>query len=231
MKPWLFLLLMAASPGEGCDMAQKPILYPGSVLSRNSQMRQAALQGEAYAPNDARVFNHPNTITDKSAITIGAFPGAVDTMYLARVKGIIVGGDVASLSCLLGTGVGRIGMALYELQFDPVSASMTFVLIPERQGWADISGGGGAIVSFPKTRPYEIDPRKGYAFGVVTTVVTANAYYVNPFNSLQYDPAVTETTGFPERINTNDDTLSNAAGTRVYSCTVAMRYGGTIDFY
>lgn len=52
MNRILVVLALVGVPSqapEACDMAQKPVAYPGAVLSRNSQMRAQALQGAAYA--------------------------------------------------------------------------------------------------------------------------------------------------------------------------------------
>lgn len=98
MKTWLFALLVAAAPQEDCEMAQKPVLYPGSVVSRNSQVRQAALQGGAYsaasaAPPATLGFLHTSTRQMDSAAGTTTW-----TVVAGRVHGFLEDDTVVGYS-------------------------------------------------------------------------------------------------------------------------------------
>ena len=238
MKPWLIALLVAAAPQEDCEMAQKPVLYPGSVVSRNSQVRQAALQGAAYETQDPRLFN-PATTLDDGLVTTGAFAGNADTLYIARVKGLVNDGDVSFISCTIGTAAsGRVGIALYELQYIPERDTVLFRLVPSRSGWVDISASNATrTLSFSAARPYMVKRNSAYAIGVVTSnAVTANAEFADVgSSSIEYGVAVTESGGFPASMNTSVDEdvgfLFHTSSTRVYKCRLGLRGATSMIFY
>lgn len=219
-------------------MAQKPVLYPGAVISRNSQQRQAALQGGAYETQDPRLFN-PATTLDDAVVTTAAFPGNADTLYIARVKGLVNDGDVSFISCTIGTAAsGRVGMALYELQYVDERSTVLFKLIPTRSGWVDISNSNSTrTLTFPASQPYIVKRNSAYAIGIVTSnAVTANAQFADVGSSaIEYGVAVTESGGFPSEMNTSVDEdvgyLFNTASTRVYKCRMGLRGATSMIFY
>lgn len=219
-------------------MAQKPILYPGAVLSRNSQMRQAAVQGGAYEQSDPKLFNAAVTLDDAVATT-GAFPGNADTLYLARVKGLVNDGDVSFLSCTIGTAAsGRVGIALYELQYVPERGTILFKLVQERSGWRDLSASSATrTLTFSSSNPYLVRRTGAYAIGVVTSnAVTANAQFADVgSSSIEYGVAVTEDGGFPAEVNTGGDEaeglLFHTSSTRVYKCRMGLRGATILEFY
>lgn len=130
MKPWLFALLVAAAPQEDCEMAQKPVLYPGSVVSRNSQVRQAALQGGAYAapaaanPATRGFLGADQTALDDYTFTSGA--GVLSRQAIAGRLGGYLPGDTGVGYLVTWWGVRATGgstevtlrTALYALSSD-----------------------------------------------------------------------------------------------------------------
>lgn len=113
-------------------MAQKPVLYPGAVLSRNSQMRQAALQGGAYS---AAASAAPSTLgmfgPDYSSALFNNAPNPESwALFAGRVRNYLEDDKVVAYSftwnnVFIGVGSNMYQqVALYTVDMDRKTATI-----------------------------------------------------------------------------------------------------------
>ena len=98
-------------------MSQRPVLYPGAALSRNSVMRNSALQSSAYVTMDQSMARPPVTC-DEGLVTSGNNPLTANKARFARLK-MREDADYSagSIWSYQGSNVGaavNVGHALYE---------------------------------------------------------------------------------------------------------------------
>lgn len=147
-------------------MTQKPVLFPGAALSRNSVMRNSALQAGAYAAMDPSMARLPVTC-DESVVSAGANPLTANKAMFGRLKFRDDAGFVgASMTSFHGAHSGAdtmVGAALYEYRPQPYGFSLAFV----QGGWKNIVGTTAAETDIPLVPVVPFDRTKTYVIGVV----------------------------------------------------------------
>lgn len=168
MRIVLLLCLMGASGDCEAGMSQKPIRYPGTVVSRNSSERQAALQAGAYSRASAV---GPSTIGFGFTQTINVGEGG--RVYFARVRGLISedavtgyqftwsGENSASPTTVIYS------LALYTVELDNERA--VYRIIPEtivtESRTTSSTATHGFVEHYELSKPYMVDPENPLVIG------------------------------------------------------------------
>lgn len=201
-------------------MSQRPVLFPGSVLSRNSVMRNSALQSGAYAVMDASSAKMPATC-DEALLTSGANPLTANKARFGRLKFR----DPADITCsivfnshgALGASTVTVGTALYEYRPQPFGFSLSLV----SGGFMSIVGPLTAESDMVFPQPILLDHTKAYVIGVVNSSpasFASNCWYhqipsagPDVYTYAQSLADITIATGWPTSLN-GQFTKSSPAG-------------------
>lgn len=151
-------------------MSQNPVLFPGAALSRNSVMRNSAVQASAYVSMDQSLARLPVTC-DEALVTAGANPLTANKARFARLKirdnaEHTAGAIWSKQGSNTGSAV-NVGHALYEYRpqingFDLVLVSGSFLPVNNS---LTLSTSGWAVTQITPTVP--IDRTKAYVIGIV----------------------------------------------------------------
>lgn len=149
-------------------MSQTPVLFPGSVLSRNSVMRNSALQAGAYAAMDASLSRMPSTC-DEALVTSGANPLTANKARFARLKFK----DPASINCsmmfnnhgTIGASSASVGSAIYEYRPQSFGFTLSFLF----GAFSNITGPTTVESDFNLPGPVMLDHTKAYVVAVVNS--------------------------------------------------------------
>lgn len=151
-------------------MSQTPVLFPGAALSRNSVMRNSALQAGAYVAMDASVARLPVTC-DEALVTDGANPLTANKARFARLK---MRDDaaftVASITAWHGypMSIGSssdVGVAIYEYRKQPYGFSLSLIA----GYFENMQYPGSPSIEFNLNTPMLLDRTKTYVIAVVAS--------------------------------------------------------------
>lgn len=147
-------------------MSQTPVLFPGAALSRNSVMRNSALQAGAYASMDAASARLPVTC-DEALVTSGANPLTANKARFARLKlrdnADSVCSSIINIHGYTASGTHTVGSALYEYNPQPFGFSLALV----DGGFFQITGPSSVEVDVPMRNVISLIRTKTYVIGVV----------------------------------------------------------------
>lgn len=147
-------------------MSQKPVLFPGAALSRNSIMRNSAVQASAYVAMDASSARLPVTC-DEALVTDGANPLTANRARFARLKLRDPASQVAaSITSFHGAHAGAdtvVGAALYE--YRPQQYGFSLALI--QGGFKTIKGVTASETDILIQPVVSLNRTKTYVIGVV----------------------------------------------------------------
>jgi len=248
MNRLLVVLALVGVPSqapEACDMAQKPIAYPGAVLSRNSQIRMQALQGGAYVPMDSASARLPVSFDESLISTAGVIAADADKAAFARLKfrddADFTASALAAIFGVPNVGSTDVGIAVYEYQ--PTVSGFTLALVFGgfyTQDAADPDVWPTVLIPIPV--PFMFDRTKTYVIGAVAHAWTNftgsghhsfTSFMTMPTNSMALGytsgyassvQAITRATGWPMTLHadprqSNPQEL-NIGTTAMVFCTV-----------
>jgi hypothetical protein len=220
-------------------MSQTPVLFPGAALSRNSVMRNSAVQASAYVTMDASMARLPVTVDDALTST-GACPLVANKARFARLKfrdpAEMTGYGIYNLYGTMSAGTANIGSAIYE--YRPKSRGFTLVFV--QGSFATVTGPSfiESVINF--SVPIKFDRTKTYVVGVVNSapsLFTGNGiiHNISGANDLfvyyQATSDVTIATGWPTTLNFNG---AKSAGdffstyrSNMFSMAMNVNYNGS----
>jgi hypothetical protein len=176
----LLLALLGAAPDEACDMANRPVNFPGAQLSRNSQIRNSALQAGAFATPDPGTIRPPTTVPDDIAIQFGNPGATAGRVYFARLKwDQRIDYQIQRFGCSVSNQDAtpkKVGNALYRFSID--NGVATFSLIGG--GFQLLPVGGFSSPSAVWPTGYTLDRNSQYigAFYTETAVLGDTEYVI-----------------------------------------------------
>lgn len=193
-------------------MSQNPVLFPGAALSRNSVMRNSAVQASAYVAMDASLARPPVTFDELFAVNNGATtPILADRPCFSRLKFRDNSDyDCGTVVAMMGTPTSppvTWGAAVYEYQpLDGGGFCLRFVTGAFKQMQL-----GYSYHAMRLPTPFRFDRKKAYALGLVadtnalsqSATATFNSVIRLPAGQLQYDAFyttsynVTSSSGWP----------------------------------
>jgi len=232
MKTWLFALLVAAAPQEDCEMAQKPVLYPGSVVSRNSQVRQAALQGGAYVAMDGRLARVLRTVDEMHCALVDNPMTANKATFVRLKNDDQADTTIGVLFAFAGIPAvsANVGVALYRMEHTG-DARYTLRYV---DGTFVVKTPGSPVVDYELTRPVKMERDQVYVLALVTDTVGASmtlssavtpafSFSVGGYSSgvLLSTADITTTTGWPRQLS-----VSALSGAEVTPTLSPVIFGG-----